>query len=399
MTTKEIQNLAQLARANDSQVRASETHAHAFNTLRQMARLRAEWKHVARFTYANAQAIASARSASESRKVATHAIESGYLAQILRHGSDGKTRDVGNVANIQTVWKTGDVSRAVNPLFDAAQRTFEKREQVDTRTLRETVRSYVKSKTGAVFLVSKTRATTNDEARTLATYRNFTHVLACRIADKYVRRAKVSCAHLRSEFVYEIESAIGLAIANRLARFPRLTSDLLARFACEAIPNTTRRALHFAALKACDRILRHMAKNETHETSYFDAFDASEETTTTDASKLARIEQRCAELLDTLAQREARATGNRERGHVRAARKLVERAREWAQASVASERFAFRTALSFHAEIETVTHVTRDAGKFAGKVTHKRETGKTVSRSALWKRARTLERTLGIALF
>lgn len=349
----------------------------------------------------------TAREVAESQRNARALREVDFVSMQTRLGAlNGRVRETEGCANVQTVWTTGETSRAVNPFYDAAQARYE-REEVETRNvIRETVRKTVIAKggegcaMGAGARIQQThtvlRVHVSEKAR--GNYRAFLATLAQRIAEKYISRAKVSCAHLRSEFVAEIESAIGLALATRVSRFPRLASDLLARFACDALPNSTRRALHFAALKACDARVRHLAKNETHETSYFDAFDETPETTLCDESKLARINARCDSLLRTLAEKESRATSNRERGALRSARKQVERAREWAIASVQSERFAFAAPLSFHAETTTETHLVREGGRFARKLTYERATGKTLTRSALWKRAERLGKTLGLEL-
>lgn len=113
---------------------------------------------------------------------------------------------------------------------------------------------------------------------TAASYRAAAHALACRIADKHVRQAKTECAHLRAEFVAEVESAVGEFFAIRLSRFPKLAGDLLARFGADYLPSATVRALHRCTRQACDTRMRRMGgKSKLVEPSFFNVFTAEPE--------------------------------------------------------------------------------------------------------------------------
>jgi hypothetical protein len=188
----------------------------------------------------------------------------------------------------------------VNPLYDAAQRTFERKDKGNPPT-----------------------------------YQNAVRALANRIAEKHVRQARMRCEHLRAELVVESASAIGEFIAVRVSRFPLLAQDLLARFACGALPSSTARALHRCARRACDaRMARMGGRSQLVEPSFFNIF--------TDESA-----DRCAELdavfvnsridyLLGLVRARGATSGNANRA-AQAHAKLLEEARAYFLASIAGE--------------------------------------------------------------
>ncbi len=114
-------------------------------------------------------------------------------------------------------------------------------------------------------------------------FRTKVRALSASVADKYVRRSKVECGHLRAELAVEAESAIGEFLAAPLGtvgegkdkrpRFAALLGNFLAAFACDALNGTTVRALHRHALRACDARLRRMARAvKLVEPSFFNVF-------------------------------------------------------------------------------------------------------------------------------
>ena len=106
-----------------------------------------------------------------------------------------------------------------------------------------------------------------------ADYRAAVEKFAVNVANRHVRQAVMRCEHLRAELVIEIESAAGEFFAVRLARFPVLAADLLARFALGILPASTSRNLHRVARRACDvRMSRMAGKTKLVEPSFFNLF-------------------------------------------------------------------------------------------------------------------------------
>lgn len=141
-----------------------------------------------------------------------------------------------NVENINPKRVKGIYGK--NPNYDAVQRTFERKD------------------TG-----------------TAPSYRDAVLTFAGRVADVHVRQARMRCDHLRHEFVDEIMSAVGDFVAVRMSRFPRLARDLLARFACAALPRSTLKEMHRVARRACDARMSRMAgKSMLVEPTFFNMF-------------------------------------------------------------------------------------------------------------------------------
>lgn len=109
------------------------------------------------------------------------------------------------------------------------------------------------------------------EAHALA-YREQVAIWAARCAKTYIARSPRDCSHLQSEFVAEAQSAVGEALAVRLHRFPTLAGDLLARFGCDALPSSTRRALRRVAFRAMDTRLRRLVHDARIEPAHLAVF-------------------------------------------------------------------------------------------------------------------------------
>lgn len=188
-----------------------------------------------------------------------------------------------------------------NPLCDAAQRTFERK----------------------------------DIGRA-PTYANAVRALSSRIADKHVRQSKMRVEHLRAEFVTEAESAIGEAIAYRIHRFPTLAADLLPRFAIGCLSSATTRALHRVARRACDaRSARMAGKSRLVEPSFFNLFADGEADGTSRELTAIWVNARCDELLSLV-----KARGSHSGNAMRAASahaRLIEDARAFFLASIEGE--------------------------------------------------------------
>lgn len=267
-----------------------------------------------------------------------------------------------NAGNIGDAF--GPISN-VNPHHDTVQRTFERREAKTDR----------------------------------ANYRAHVHLLACNVADKHVRQAKMPCAHLRAEFVAEIESAIGEAIAFRMSRFPALASDLLARFACDALPNSTRRALHRIARKACDARMRRMSgATALVEPAFFNVFtDEPEQSAELNA---VFVNARCDALLSKVRAR-ASTNGNAARA-ARAHESLIETARAYFLASIAGDSVQLPAHGLTRERKEVGTHravfiaVNSNAPLAFATTDASEETGReTLTASALYKRIARLEEFIG----
>jgi hypothetical protein len=184
-----------------------------------------------------------------------------------------------------------------NPLHDAAQRTFERKDTGRAPSYRETVRAFASS-----------------------------------VSEKHIRQAKMQCAHLRNEFVCEVESAVGEFIGARMHRFPKLAADLLARFACGALPASTSRALHRAARRACDARMRRMSGTTALVSPSFFAVFASEPDQSAELNAVL-VNARVDALLATVRER-ASKSGNAARA-ARTHAQLLEAAREYFIASIA----------------------------------------------------------------
>ena len=175
-----------------------------------------------------------------------------------------------------------------------------------------------------------------------ASYREAVRSFATNVANKHVRQSVMRCDHLRAEFVTEIESAVGEFFAVRLARFPKLASDLLARFSLGILSASTSRNLHRTARRACDaRMSRMGGRSKLVEPSFFNLFCdfIAERSTELDAVFVnARIDY----LLAIVRER-----GSRNGNEARAARahvKLLEQAREYFLASIKGEAVSIPSA-------------------------------------------------------
>jgi hypothetical protein len=142
------------------------------------------------------------------------------------------------------------------------------------------------------------------------------------------------------------------------------------------------RAIYRAAHRAVDRLLRHFARSYADETAYLnlcdetftDANGDSFDLFATDAEKLAFIKRRCVELRAKAEDQLREATNNKQRGFIKSVVRMIDRGEAYAMASVRSERFAFRTPLTFTAD----------------------GMGKVETRAALQQRALRLNRFLGL---
>ncbi len=169
---------------------------------------------------------------------------------------------------------------------------------------------------------------------TAASYRTAVRAIANRIADKHTRQSKMRVEHLRAEFVTECESAIGEFIGTRVARFPRLASDLLARFAIGDLPSATVRGMHRKCRKACDaRSARMAGKSQLVEPSFFNLFACADDTDTASTElTVAWVNARIDYLLGQVKERGA-VSGNAQRA-ANAHAKLLEQARTYFLASI-----------------------------------------------------------------
>ena len=98
---------------------------------------------------------------------------------------------------------------------------------------------------------------------------------ATRCARTYIARSTFDCAHLARELEAEAQSALGEALALRIYRFPNLASDLLARFGCDALPSSTRRALRRTAFRAMDARMWRMSHDKSLAPAHLDVFWAN----------------------------------------------------------------------------------------------------------------------------
>jgi hypothetical protein len=181
------------------------------------------------------------------------------------------------------------------------------------------------------------------ERRRLAeSYRTAAHALAVRISEKHVRQARMRCDHLIGDLRIEIESVIGEFFAVRLARFPILASDVLARFAVGALPSSTVRALHRVARRACDqRMARMGGKSQLVDPSFFNLFadDSADRSSELDTVFVnARIDY-----LIGLVRAKAGTSGNAKRGSL-AHVSLLESARAYFIASINGDRVSLPSA-------------------------------------------------------
>lgn len=93
-------------------------------------------------------------------------------------------------------------------------------------------------------------------------YREQVAQWAARCVRTYIVRSTFDCAHLARELSAEAQSALGEALALRIYRFPTLAGDLLARFGCDALPSSTRRALRRVAFRAMDARMWRMSHDK-----------------------------------------------------------------------------------------------------------------------------------------
>ena len=198
-----------------------------------------------------------------------------------------------------------------------------------------------------------------------ADYRAAAHSFAFKVANKHVRQARMRCEHLRAELVIEIESAAGEFFAVRLARFPSLAADLLARFALGILPPSTSRNLHRVARRACDaRMSRMSGKTKLVEPSFFNLFgdESAERCTELDA---VFVNARVDALLATVRER-GKKNGNEGRA-AKAHAALLEQARAYFLASIEGKPVSLPSAglVPSVSEVGFNTCETRDASAAA----------------------------------
>ena len=196
---------------------------------------------------------------------------------------------------------------------------------------------------------------------TAASYRTAVHSFAVNVANRHVRQAVMRCEHLRAELVTEIESAAGEFFAVRLARFPTLAADLLARFALGILPPSTSRNLHRIARRACDARMSRMAgKTKLVEPSFFNLFgdESAERSTELDA---VFVNARVDALLATVRER-GKKNGNEGRA-AKAHANLLEDARAYFLASIEGKPVSLPSAglVASVSEVGFNTCETRDA--------------------------------------
>ena len=175
-----------------------------------------------------------------------------------------------------------------------------------------------------------------------ANYRAAVHSFAVNVANRHVRQSIMRCEHLRAEFVTEVESAAGEFFAVRLARFPTLASDLLARFALGILPPSTSRNLQRVARRTCDaRMSRMSGKTKLVEASFFNLFgdESAERCTELDA---VFVNARVDALLAIVRER-GKKNGNEGRA-AKAHEKLLEDARAYFLASIKGEAVSLPSA-------------------------------------------------------
>jgi hypothetical protein len=177
---------------------------------------------------------------------------------------------------------------------------------------------------------------------TAASYRAAVAQLARSVSEKHVRQARMRCEHLRAELAREVESAAGEFFARRLARAPRLASDLLARFALGILPASTLRNLHRCARRACDaRMARMGGKSKLVEPSFFNLFsdESAERSAELDA---VFVNARVDALLAIVREKSARSGNAARAGKAHA--QLLESARAYFLASIKGEAVALPSA-------------------------------------------------------
>jgi hypothetical protein len=353
---------------------------------------------------------------------------------------DLRRTDSADTANVNYT-----TSGAGNPRHDAAQRTHDRKAYDAGNVIKEVIR--IRTKAGGVVTrtvcADKQAAETATirwgvsaeivrEERTNENASDYLRKRAARCAHNYIQKADMNGAnvsHMRGQFTDAALSGINEAIAS-ITTNDTLTQELLGRLALNVAQEWIQKRIAQYAFRQCDRLRRHMAKNVATETSYFDGYDATfaeaspeveytwrapehsgsdpdareekMDTITriraTNAEKLRKINATCDQHIATVSAKLARATSNRERGHLAACAKLIERAREWATASVESRVFEFRTPLTFHAEHETIVARVKCGEHMEKEVAYEMSTGKVVSKCALQKRYQNIAYVLGIAL-
>ena len=237
--------------------------------------------------------------------------------------------DVAQVARENETKRARDLSRVV--VANPAPRAFESVDGFDV-----TVR---KSKGG--LRPTRDAADAKDKG-TAASYRAAVAQLARSVSEKHVRQARMRCEHLRAELAREVESAAGEFFARRLARAPRLSSDLLARFALGILPASTLRNLHKCARRACDaRMARMGGKSKLVEPSFFNLFsdESAERCAELDA---VFVNARVDALLAIVREKSARSGNAARAGKAHA--QLLESARAYFLASIKGEAVALPSA-------------------------------------------------------
>lgn len=237
--------------------------------------------------------------------------------------------DARQVARENETKRARDLSRVV--VANPAPRAFENVDGFDV-----TVR---KSKGG---LRPVRDAADAKDKGTAASYRAAVAQLARSVSEKHVRQARMRCEHLRAELAREVESAAGEFFARRLARAPRLASDLLARFALGILPASTLRNLHRCARRACDaRMARMGGKSKLVEPSFFNLFsdESAERSAELDA---VFVNARVDALLAIVREKSARSGNAARAGKAHA--QLLESARAYFLASIKGEAVALPSA-------------------------------------------------------
>lgn len=375
---------------------------------------------------------------------------------LLCEGESFATRDVGPAGHLlpdlptirkrierRNVWK-GYTYDKIAPLAAPGPKEGSK-----TRT-RE--RAEIRIGDLRVYIPAEYKDTSTLKKEVPADFAPWVRKLGNSLATAYVNNAMIYAKDLawqRSELAIAATSSLCEYVAKRYALSPRLATlrskspipeiDVV----LGVIPLIRREAIRLA-FHAMDRAQRKMAMELPADPSYFSLYDETDyvpdsriigeddwtapEHTHGDCRSYSlfsdygkrheiapsdfvtqrigetRLAELCArEKIATLLDRvnaAIRATDSKRRiGHLRSVRKLLLRAYRFALCAIRSRAFTYRTPLSFHAQVETVTQTfkTSESGHTAQR-SFRMSTGKIISNSALWQRARTLGTTLGVDL-
>lgn len=210
------------------------------------------------------------------------------------------------------------------------------------------------------------------------------------VVSKVMRKSRraESIAHLRDDMETEARSALHLWCAQQanpaavlawLFFTPRSAPKAARDSGVEAWPLD----LWKAAFKACDAFAHKMARDygTEHATeenaarvSYLSFLDAEIESDSgevetlhaTADEKRRAVNMRCDALLAQCRDKLNECTGNRARGNVNSLMRYIERAREYAHASIDSRAFKFRAPVLFHRESINLAGkcIVRKSGKF-----------------------------------